>query len=173
MTTPLLSTLRAALRTLTPGQGRIARRNARRRVFTALTALRNEVDANFPAIVKERKPGTRKPNREPWQVRRDLIRDGWVLVNHAGADLLAVAAEMKLPVQRTKAGMWSAATSTTGGGFTSATWVPGWVAHYYPNRTLLAQAHRNTRMIVAAKAAIKLGGLADHIKRGTISCPSR
>ncbi len=51
-----LRELERALKALVPEQGRIARRiarrNARRRVFGAMRTLRNEVEAKYPAIKK-------------------------------------------------------------------------------------------------------------------------
>ncbi len=45
-----VSKLQQAVKTLDGNQGRIARRNARRRVFGAMRALRNTVQAGYPAI---------------------------------------------------------------------------------------------------------------------------
>lgn len=45
-----VSKLQQAVKTLDGKQGRIARRNARRRVFGAMRALRNTVEAGYPAI---------------------------------------------------------------------------------------------------------------------------
>lgn len=54
-----------------------------------------------------------------------------------------------------------------------ATWVPGWVAHYYPNEAALARAHRNTKMVTAANAAVRLGSLHELIQKGIVRCPVR
>lgn len=70
---PLVRDLDRALDKLAPGQGRIARRNARAKVTRLLKRIRDEVDEEFPA---DRKPS--KPRRE--MTRNQLIGMGWTEV---------------------------------------------------------------------------------------------
>lgn len=156
--------LERALRTLTPDQGPIARRNARARVRAALKALTHAVDTLFPA--PPRKVVSRK-RRTFQEKRRDLIRAGWLVVatNSArGKELLTWVAQNKLPVQSTPFG------EINGQNYPAEAWVPGWVAHYYPNATLAQQARKNVKMIQAADAAIRLGSLKE---KGYVLCPIR
>lgn len=65
-----LKDLERACKTLGPEQGRIARRNARRRVFGAMRAVRNAVEAEFPAVKQSRLPQdpiTAAAQRMTWQ----------------------------------------------------------------------------------------------------------
>lgn len=54
-----LKNLDRAARTLTPDQGRIGRRNARRRVLGAMRTLRNVVESQYPAVKVARVPKDR------------------------------------------------------------------------------------------------------------------
>ncbi len=61
-----VSKLQQAVKTLDGNQGRIARRNARRRVSGAMRALRNTVEAGYPAIklVRAQEDAVEKAARE-------------------------------------------------------------------------------------------------------------
>ncbi len=67
-----------ALRGLAPDQGRIARRNARRRVSAALKALRDGVDGKYPD--QRRRAARPRRRRTPAQRHLHLVRDGWLVV---------------------------------------------------------------------------------------------
>jgi len=160
MQTNYLKLLGRALMTLKPEQGPVARRNARARVRNALKALTDDIDTRFPAPA--RKVGPRK-RRTLAEKRRDLIRAGYLLVNDRvprGVEFLGWVAAQKMPV----------ATTTAGESVASATWVPGWVAHYYPNASVAQKARRTVSMITAADAAIRLGSLTE---KGFVLCPVR
>lgn len=184
--------LRRAIATLEHDQGRIARRNARRRVNNALAKLRRQLDEHFPALAKLTKEGTPAPRtrkvRSVMEQRKALIRDGWVVIRDSkeGGELLSLIAAMRLPMRRTKftqevvqgpSGSGSGypkggvQTSPTTKNFPAENWTPGWVAHYYPSRALLDQARHNTKMIQAANAAVRLGSLAD--KKGMVLCVTK
>lgn len=73
-----LKNLDRACKTLVPEQGRIARRNARRRVFGAMRAVRNVVETQFPAVKQTRVPKdpiTAAAQRMTWrQFEYDFIK---------------------------------------------------------------------------------------------------
>jgi hypothetical protein len=158
-----LAPLRRAIGTLKAPQGDLARRNARSRVKAAIRKLMADLDANYPA--PPRKKVARKIS-SPRERRKWLIDNGWVQVmdNSAGKQMLVFAAQNRLPVKRTPA------VTEPGKGvlIPSGTWVPGWVAHYYPSATTAKQAQRSSQMVQAAASAVRLGSL--HGKVG-VSCP--
>jgi hypothetical protein len=168
-----LSSLRHALSTLAEPQGRVARRNARTRVRSAMRVIETLVDATYPTVKAQ--PKARRAARSQAQVRRDLIADGWVEVaTHTkyGTDILAKVAQLRLPIRRTGPANVAVGSSTVAT-LSSATWIPGWVAHYYPRNQDLLAARSNSKLIVAAKAAVRLGSLQGLIKQGAIQCPSK
>lgn len=76
-----------AARTLAPEQGRIARRNARRRILSALARVRRALDTEAPAI--RAAPSKRRANRTIHERMRDLERDGWQELGPNDATVLA------------------------------------------------------------------------------------
>lgn len=165
--------LRKALATLTHQQGRIGRRNARTRVASALRRVADDVAAQFPAFEAPRKPPRRR--RTVMEIRRDLIKQGWVVVPDASL-LMRVIVELRLPTRITLQPsnlVQVAPVMVPTPAPPPQTWCPGWVAHYYPNKTAIQAARKNSKLIVAAKAAVRLGSLQDHIKKGIIQCPPK
>lgn len=168
-----IGALRRALVTLDDGQGRIARRNARKRVAAALRSIHDQMDLAFPAIAAPKKQA--KPRRTPEEIRRDLIADGWVVITN-NSPLFPVVAELRLPTRITVAKVVSVQPVAPYQKIpkpSALTWIPGWVAHYYPNKQALTQARKNSKMIVAAKAAIRLGSLQELVLKGAIQCPTK
>jgi len=150
-----LAQLRHAVATLKDPQGDLARRNARSRVKAAIKKLLADMDARYPA------PPRKKVARKiatPLERRKWLIDNGWVMLadNSYGKELLSFTAFHKLPVRKTP----SVSSNANGSYIPAATWIPGWVAHYYPNVTITKQAQRNPQMIQAANSAVRLGSLA-------------
>lgn len=125
--------LKRALATLKPEQGRLARRNARRRVVAALARLRDQLDRDYPA---ERRAIKGRKRLTPMQRQQRLVNRGWVRVYN---DLITVVAELKIPCKG------------DGGQF----WVPAWVAAIGNNPTKL-RAAKHSRTLQQAAMAIKL-----------------
>jgi hypothetical protein len=74
-----LRELALALRTLAPDQGRIARRNARRRVKKALAAIQKQVDADYPGVRRPRATPVRRPLAKrlvDWDTS-NMAKRGW------------------------------------------------------------------------------------------------
>jgi hypothetical protein len=90
--------------------------------------------------------------RTPLQVFQDLKAAGWVRINNY--QTLAWVAELRLPVVN----VYDELAGKTG--VRNGAYTPGWVAHFYPRKTFALQARKNSKMIQAANAAIKLGSLA-------------
>lgn len=91
-----LKTLRRTLRALylTTSDRPIARRNARRRVLTALRKMREVVDESFPAIVKRAAPQARKTGEARVKA---LEKAGWSVVN---ANVAAAFGAAGVPLKR-------------------------------------------------------------------------
>jgi hypothetical protein len=93
-----LTTLRRTLRKLylTASDRPIARRNARRRVLTALRKMREVVDESFPAIVERAAPRARKTGKARIAA---LEKAGWVQETPHGATVFAAAG---VPIKHVK-----------------------------------------------------------------------
>jgi hypothetical protein len=117
--TPLDTTkLLRALRRLAPGQGRVARNNARRAVMACLAALRASLDRAFPVVPKD-KPGARKRLSLDGRIRRLHARGYRPLPFVDISTRLRALAVAKISVV-------SFDTST-------AVWVPAWVLTVPPD----------------------------------------
>ena len=163
-----LKQLQRATRTLDHTQGRIARRNARQRVKQATRGLLRALDNEYPLIKLASDEHKHRARKTLVQRCRELVRDGWVIVQ--STELLGLAAELHLPVRRTPSGMVEDRGKEKR--WARATWIPGWVAHYAPNKSQLLLARKNATMIQAANAAIRLGSLEGKLKAGEIVCPT-
>ncbi len=111
-----LQKLRSALRTLDPGQGRVARTNARARARAALKALRTLLDEQFPMIPKE-KVTRRSPLTEK-ERRTRLESSGYIPVRDTGE----LTALLKLGVK---------VKVVTGASGALQQWAPDWAATIY------------------------------------------
>lgn len=163
-----LKPLQQALRTLAEPQGGLARRNARRRVSKALAALRAAVELAYPAPARIRKVAKR---RTLGQRRKALIADGWVVAREM--TLLAYVAVNGLPVKLTPSGALNP-LSVMSLMAQAETWIPGWLAHYYctDRPASVIKAHASKKLRDAGVAAVKLGSLADAVRKGVVACPT-
>lgn len=126
-----LRTLKGSLRKLylTTQDRPIARRNARRRVLSALRLMRTTVDEHFPAIVERSAPRERK---SPEQRIKALEKAGWI--RHSTTSLGAYAAA-GVPIKHFK---WKVVTESQSPG----TYVKGkgWV-HGTTKNTVTHEVH--------------------------------
>lgn len=140
-----------AARMLAPEQGRIARRNARRRMLAALKAARIAMDAAFPAVRPEGRK--RRKARTPAQQLTDLLKDGWVEVSSGEVATVARCAKQGirakvLEISSTgKPAAWDALALPTKV-VTVKTLLPEWAyliaKHYVDPKKLLAARKSQT-----------------------------
>jgi len=78
-----LGRLQQALRKLTSGQGRVARRNRRSEVFAAIREVRRKVNRDFPAIPSPSAGVLDRAKQDRISKRRRLRLRGWVQLNLA------------------------------------------------------------------------------------------
>ncbi len=171
-----LKELERATRKLAPEQGRIARRNARGNIKRCARGVLDSMDQEYP-IIKLAGGRPKRARRTLAQVRKQLINDGWVVV--FDALLLGLVGELHMPMKRTPAGWIKEPTKFEGHGSgypgkkaVAEVWIPGWVAHYAPNKTQLLLARKNAKMIQAGSAAARLGSLKPKIDAREIVCPT-
>lgn len=118
--------LRAALKRFDADQGMVARRNARKALSAALTALRKAVDEEYPTIRKKPK---RTGRLSPGMRRRRLRERGWEPVRR---DLSSII----------QAGGIRTAPDPSGPKPPNPRWAPGWAAHL---ARLMAQCSEDQR----------------------------
>lgn len=131
--------LSRALKTLQAEQGPVARRNARKRVRTAITALLDELDASFP--VPPRKAPKRTGKLDHATKMRRFKAQGFVPVSTADAALIMSCGSQ---------------VEQYGGGWYARDWAIHWLKNGGPSK--LTEAVKNPAMIKAGKAAYTLGG---------------
>ena len=163
-----LKTLRRTLRKLylTTSDRPIARRNARRRVLTALRKMREVVDESFPAIVERSAPKARKTGEARVEA---LEKAGWVRQGSIAAARFAGAG---VPVKHVKwktraivAGErkyvprkgWVTKQSTRVDNHETA-FVPAWAHAIGPDKPSALRAAKKS--VTLRKAALVAGALA-------------
>ncbi len=138
-----------AIKTLDPDQGRIGRRNARRRVLKALADIRIEMDEAFPAILPTRKePKKRRPMDKGLRrqsIIDDLIARGWEQATTG--QLIGMIAELKLPAKQ---------VMTPAGHV--IVYTPRWVVAIGPNKARLrfAKTSRSVQEAAVATSLLKV-----------------